>query len=104
MTNFRLSSAQFAHTLLFLGAAMAQQASNAQGRGDYVRLANVFAGCAPTGGSYEVQLTPAQIEQIGAAVQTARGIGNTPPEYGRWLNDVEQIWGAGTSAGAAGGR
>jgi hypothetical protein len=93
MTTFRLSQGQVAHCLFALGAATVQ-ATAPQDRGEYVRLANVISqGCAPqTGGSYELNLNPQQTDQMRLAVNGVRSLDNMPPEYGRWLNDLEQIF------------
>ena len=78
------------------------QSANAQGQGEYVRSLDVLANCSPqVGGSYEVELTPAQTEQMGMAIQNARSGGNRPAEITRWIDGLQQAWGAEAGARAA---
>lgn len=102
--TFRLSQGQIAHTLVAIGAAIAQ--ANPSARGEYIRLTNVISqGCAPqTGGSYELGLTAAQAEQVSQCISTARSIDNTPPEWGRWMTELDQVFQTNQqTAGASGG-
>lgn len=78
---------------------------NTQGQGEYTRLCDVLANNTPrSGGAYEIQLTGQQSEQIGTALQTAmRGSsagGGSPPEYSRWIGELEQVWGIRQGQGA----
>lgn len=76
--------------------------TNVPGRSEYVRLCNALAGAKPADGGdrYEIRLTPVEVEQIGLAIETARGLGDTPSEYRGWLTDVQSLWGATAGAGA----